>query len=25
LAKNECHICKRLFGEHSQEEFNATH
>jgi len=22
LAKTECHICKRLFGEHSQEEFN---
>jgi hypothetical protein len=23
LAKNECHVCKRLFGEHSPEEFNA--
>ena len=23
LAKEECHICKRLFGEHSAEEFNA--
>jgi len=23
LAKTECHICKRLFGEHTQEEFNA--
>jgi hypothetical protein len=23
LAKNECDICKRLFGEHSPEEFNA--
>ena len=22
LAKNECHVCKRLYGEHSQEEFN---
>ena len=23
LAKEECHICKRLFGEHSPEEFKA--
>ena len=23
LAKTECHVCKRLFGEHSPEEFKA--
>ena len=22
LATTECHVCKRLFGEHSKEEFN---